>query len=84
MSAIKNGVPALQYKSLIALYDTTHVRIVLPVMLDYTLCHYCVWHSVSLMKMSSRVGVRKYLTEYYFLRVRAFYHVLLRAFLLHA
>ena len=49
-------------------------------MLDYTLCHYRVWHSFSPMKMSSRVGVHKYMTEYYFLCVRMFYHVLLGCF----
>ena len=43
-----------------------HVCIVLPDVLDYTLWHYRVWHSVRLMKMSSKVGVCKYLTEYYF------------------
>ena len=84
MSAIKNGAPALQLSPLIVLCGITHVRIVLPDMLDYTLCHYRVWRSVSSMKISSRVGVRKYLTEYYFLRVHAFYHVLLAAFMLYA
>ena len=69
---------------LIALCGTTHVRIVLPDVIDYTLCHYRVWHSVSSMKMSSRVGVHKYLTEYYFLRVHTFCHVLLGAFSLYA
>ena len=55
----------LSLSPLIALYGITHMRIVLPDVLDYTLCHYCAWNSVSLTKMSSRVGVRKYLTEYY-------------------
>ena len=36
------------------------------------------------MKMSSTVGVRKYLTEYYFLRVHTFYYVLWSAFSLYA
>ena len=27
--------------------------------------------------MSSKVGIRKYLTEYYFFRVHAYYHILL-------
>ena len=66
---------------LIALCGITHVHIVLPGILDYTLCHYYVWHSVSL---SSRVGIHKYLTEYNFLRVHTFYHVLLGAFSLYA
>ena len=68
----------------VVLCGITHMHIMLPDVLDYTLCRYRVWHSVSLMKTSSRVGVRKYLTEYYFLRVHAFYHVLLGAFSLYA
>ena len=66
---------------LIALCGITHMRIVLPDILDYTLCHYRVLYSVSSMKMSSRVGVRKYLTEY-FLRVHSFCHILLGALIL--
>ena len=74
----------LNLSHLITLCGITHVRIVLPDMLDYTLWYYRVWHSVWLMKMSSKVGVHKYLTaEYYFLRVHAFY-VLLGAFSLYA
>ena len=70
---------------LIALCSITHVHIVLPYMLDYILCHYLVWYSVSLIKMSSGVGVCKCLTEYFFLCVHTLYHVLqLGAFLLYA
>ena len=42
--------------------------------------HYCVWNSVVSMQYQPEwigIGVRKYLTECYFLRVHTFYHVLL-------
>ena len=48
------------------------------------MCHYHVWHSVGSMKILFRVGVHKYLTEYYLLCVHVFIMFCWGAFSLYA
>ena len=69
---------------LIALCGITHVHIVLPDVLDYTLCHYRVWNSVISIKMSSKVEVRKYFDKILFSLCPRVYHVCWGAFSLYA
>ena len=88
MSAIENGAPAPQFKSInCTLWYNTRVhsatrcvRLLVPVLPKP--CSIIVF-GIQLVrwKRHNRVGIRKYLTEYYFLHgVHTFYHVLLGCF----
>ena len=88
MSTIENDVLAPQFKSLncaLWLYNsrahcaTRLVRLLVPVLSKHRAIIVLNIHLVRHLDWIG-IGVCKYLTEYYFLRVHAFYHVLLGCF----